>query len=199
MRKSRDEAAETRARIVSTASKMWLDEGLGTVSMRDVMAGADLTPGGFYRHFRSKDQLVGEANQAAFDRLIAKLESETAGKSPAKAVERIVFLYLHQSQAQDQLYLCPLAMLGAELRHCDSQVRAIAADGHRRLVELIVKHLPHKTRREALATASGIVSTMVGAVTLADIAYDSRTANAILNNAQVCIGGVLSSVESYIA
>lgn len=54
------------------------------------------------------------------------------------------------------------------------------------------KHLPDKNRREALSIARGIVSTMVGAVTLADIACDSTTANAILDNAQVFIEGVLS-------
>ena len=192
MRKSRSEAAETRARIVSTASTILLDKGLATASMRDVMARADLTPGGFYRHFRSKDQLVAEANQAAFDRLIAKLESETVGKSPAEAVERIVSLYLHQSQGKERLYLCPLAMLGAELRNCDSQVRAVAMHGHQRLVALIADHLTRRSRHEALATASGILSTLVGAVTLADIAPDPRTANAILNNAWRFIKGLLS-------
>lgn len=187
MRKSRSETAETRARIVSTASKMFLDRGLGVVGMRDIMAGANLTPGGFYRHFQSKDQLIAEANSAAFDRLLARLETEIVGKSPAKALERIVFLYLHQSQGKERPYLCPLAMLGAELGHSDSQVRAVALNGYRRLVQLVADNLTHQTRREALAAASGIVSTLVGAVTLADTASDSATASAILNNAEALI------------
>jgi hypothetical protein len=45
----------------------------------------------------------------------------------------------------------------------------------------------HRTEREALAAASGIVSTMVGAVTLANIAPDAATAGAILKNAQALI------------
>ncbi len=52
--------------------------------MRDVMAGASLTPGAFYRHFRSKDRLIAEASSAAFDRSFAMLESETVGKSPLR-------------------------------------------------------------------------------------------------------------------
>ena len=187
MRKSRAEAAETRARILSTASKMFLDKGLGTVGMRDVMAGASLTPGGFYRHFRSKDRLIAEASSAAFDRAFAMLESETVGKSPAQAVERIVSLYLGQSQGRHKLYLCPLAMLGAELSHSDPQVRAVAINGYQRIVQLIANHLTHRTRRGAFATASGIVSTLVGAVTLADIAQDSAMASAILSNAKALI------------
>ena len=191
MRKSRAQAAETRALILSTASTMFLDKGLGTVGMRDVMAGANLTPGGFYRHFPSKDRLIAEATSAAFDRAFAMLEGETVGKSPAQAVERIVSVYLGQSQVAERPYLCPLAMLGAELRHSDPQVRTIAIKGYQRIVQLIADHLEHRTRRGALAIASGILSTLVGAVTLAEIAPDPAVANAILRNAKVVIKGLI--------
>lgn len=187
MRKSRVQAAKTRERILSTATKLFLDKGLGTVGMRDVMAGANLAPGGFYRHFKSKDLLIAEASRAAFERAFVMLESEASGKSPVQAVERIVSVYLAQSQVKGKPYLCPLAMLGAELRHSDPQMRAIAIHGYQRIVQLIADHLEHRTRRGALATASGIVSTLVGAVTLAGIALDQTTANAILSNARTLI------------
>ena len=187
MRKSRSEAAETRARIVATASSMFLDQGLAAVGTREVMAGADLTPGGFYRHFQSKDQLIAEAISAAFDRLIAMFESEIKGMPAAEAVERIVWLYLHQSQQEENPYLCPLAALGAELSHADPQVREVARKGYQHLVQLIAKHHPQLTKSEALVSASGIVSTMVGAVTLADIAPNPATARDILRDAQALI------------
>ena len=187
MRKSRIQAAETRARILSTASTMFLDKGLGTVGMRDVMAGANLTPGGFYRHFPSKDQLIAEATSAVFDRAFAMLESETVGKSPAQAVERIVSVYLGQAQVTNKPFLCPLAMLGAELRHSSPQVRAIANHGYQRIVQLIASRLENRTRRAALVTAGGIVSTLVGAVTLAEIAPEPAIASAILSNAKALI------------
>jgi TetR/AcrR family transcriptional repressor of nem operon len=166
---------------------MFLDQGLGTVGMRDVMAGADLAPGGFYKHFQSKDQLIAEASSDAFDRAYTMFESETADKSPAQAIERIVSLYLQQSQAKEKPYRCPLAMFGTELRHSDPLVRAIAIEGYQRLIQLIARHLTHQTKRKALTTASGIISTLVGAVALAEIAPDSAMASAILKNAKVTI------------
>ena len=187
MRKSRAETSESKARILSTASKMFLDKGLETVGMRDIMAGAGLAPGGFYRHFGSKDRLIAEASHTAFDHAFEMLQSETVGKSPAQAVERIISVYLGQSQVRERPYLCPLAMLGAELRHSDPQVRAVAINGYQRIVQLIANHLTDQTRRGALITASGIVSTLVGAVTLAEIASDSAMASAILRNAKVLI------------
>ena len=164
-----------------------MDRGLGAVGMRDVMAGASLTPGGFYRHFRSKDRLIAEASSAAFDRAFAMLEGETAGKSQAQAVERIVSVYLGQSQVAEKPYLCPLAMIGAELRHSDPQVRAIAINGYQRIVQLIASRLENRTKRAALVTAGGIVSTLVGAVTLAEIAPEPAIASAILSNAKALI------------
>lgn len=187
MRKSRAETAETRTRILSTASRLFLDRGLGAVGMRDVMAGASLTPGGFYRHFRSKDRLIAEASSAALDRAFAMLEGETAGKSQAQAVNRIVSVYLGQSQVAEKPYLCPLAMIGSELRHSDPQVRAIAINGYQRIVQLVASRLENRTKRAALVTAGGIVSMLVGAVTLAEIAPEPAIASAILSNAKAFI------------
>jgi TetR/AcrR family transcriptional repressor of nem operon len=192
MRRSRSEAAQTRDRIVSTASQMFLDKGLAAVGMRDLMAAADLTQGGFYRHFQSKDQLIAEASSAAFDRLFAMFESETADKSPAQAVERIITLYLGQSQYEGNTYLCPLAMLGAELTHCDQQLREVATTGHQRLVRLIADRLTHLPRPKRMVTASAIVSTMVGAVTLANIAPDPAKAKSILGDAKKLLRSLLT-------
>ena len=118
MRKSKSEAAATRERIIATASRLVLEKGLATVGMRDLMQAAGLTPGGFYRHFASRDDLIAEAIRAAFDRLLIMLESEIADKIPAKQLEVIVSIYLGQSRNAIQVeapYLCPLAQLGAEM------------------------------------------------------------------------------------
>ncbi len=186
MRKSRSDTAETKERIVSTASAMFLDKGLEAVGMREIMGAANLTQGGFYRHFGSKEELVIEANRRAFDHLLTMLESETLGKSSQDAVERIVSLYLSQVR-EGSIYRCPLSMIGAELSHFDTEVRAVAVSGHRRLVQLLADHLPNRGKAEALGIASGIVSTMVGAVTLAHIAPDPVTAAAIVRNAEALI------------
>lgn len=187
MRKSRAETAQTRGRIVLTAAKMFLEKGLSGVGMRDIMGAARLTQGGFYRHFASREQLIAEANGRAFDQLLEMFVNEIQGMPPPEALKKIVAIYLGQSRGKKQAYLCPLAMLGAELSHSDQQVRAVAINGYQRLVQLVADQLRHLSRREALARASGMVSALVGAVTLAEIASDRATANAILSNARALI------------
>jgi TetR/AcrR family transcriptional regulator, transcriptional repressor for nem operon len=198
MRRSRSDAAETRERIVSTASKMFMTKGLEAVGMRDIMSAAGLTPGGFYRHFESKEQLIAEANRGAFDRLLAMFETQTRAMSPGEALDKIVSLYLNQSQGEGNTFLCPLSMVGTELGHCEPQVRAVAADGYQRLVQLVadrVSELGRDLGRDAaLTTASGVVSTMTGAVMLANIAGDKAAAKSILSNAHAAIKALLAPV-----
>src|SRR5260370_7801273 len=61
MRKSKEEAAETRARIIRKASKEFNQHGIAGTGLSDVMKSAGLTHGGFYKHFQSKDKLLAEA------------------------------------------------------------------------------------------------------------------------------------------
>src|SRR5262249_50697110 len=70
MRKSREEAAETRKRIVRAAACKFREKGIDATGLADVMKAAGLTHGGFYKHFASKDQLVAEATTAALDTLL---------------------------------------------------------------------------------------------------------------------------------
>src|ERR1700740_58096 len=65
MRKSKQEAVETRRRIVKAAAAKFRQNGIGGTGLSDLMAAAGLTHGGFYRHFDSKDQIVAEACAAA--------------------------------------------------------------------------------------------------------------------------------------
>ncbi len=164
--------------------------------MRDIMAAAGLTPGGFYRHFESKEQLIAEANDAAFDHLLTMFETRTAGKSPVEALETIVSLYLNQAQREGNTYFCPLSMIGAELSHCGPKAREVAMNGYQRLVQVLADRLPHLGKDEALAASSGLVSTMVGAVMLSNIAPDKATAKSILSDAQALIRARLSPEES---
>src|SRR5260370_38066471 len=61
MRVSREKAAENRERIVETAARLFRENGFDGVGVDAIMNAAGLTHGGFYGHFRSKDDLAAEA------------------------------------------------------------------------------------------------------------------------------------------
>jgi TetR/AcrR family transcriptional regulator, transcriptional repressor for nem operon len=187
MKKTRTETQATRARIVANASVMILKKGLAAVGMREVMAASSLTQGGFYRHFASRDELVAEAYELALDHLFEMIEYETTDKPAAKALSTVINIYLDQSEDDENTVLCPLAMLGSELTHCDPKIRAIAMDGHTRLVEFIREQLIRLGRKNASVLANSITSTLVGAVTLSNIANEDSEARRILMTAKISL------------
>jgi len=56
--------ARTRAKIVEGARVMFNRHGFEQVSIDDIMQHVGLTRGGFYNHFKSKDELYAEAVQS---------------------------------------------------------------------------------------------------------------------------------------
>ena len=74
MRKSKEEAAETRRRIVTAAAGEFREHGIVATGLADLMKAAGLTHGGFYKHFESKDQVVAEACAEAMS-LLEKLHA----------------------------------------------------------------------------------------------------------------------------
>ena len=60
MRVTREQMAEHRRKILESAGKLFRAKGFEAVTVADVMQAAGLTHGGFYGHFKSKDDLIAE-------------------------------------------------------------------------------------------------------------------------------------------
>lgn len=190
MKRSKIDTADTRKRIVSTASRLFLEKGLAETGIANIMAAAGLTQGGFYRHFDSKDQLIAEANSAANDQMFDYYAVAVAGKPPREALDTVVRLYLHQSQGAPE-WMCPLPNLGSELRNSDKQVRTGAMDGYQRLVFFFATLTAELGVPEPVHVADAIVATMVGAVMLSRLADNPAIAQSILDNTQLAVAALL--------
>src|ERR1700729_1396343 len=134
MRKSREEAAQTRKRIVKSASEEFRKCGIVATGLADLMSAAGLTHGGFYKHFESKDQLVAEACAEAMVAPIGKMTAAASGGPGAAAA-----MYLSTVHRDNPASGCPLAAIGSELSRSDEQTRAVATEGFRKLVEIMAK------------------------------------------------------------
>lgn len=180
MRKSRSETVQSRARILSNASRLFLTQGISSVGTREIMSASGIAQGGFYRHFDSKEQLLEETYHKVLENLFAMFEERTAGMSPRDALTTIVRLYLSQSPGISDVDLCPLAMLGSELKRTSEDVRNVAILGYERFVRLLESHLAKMDKPHPRTLATAISSALVGAVTLASIGSDKSTAKQIL-------------------
>src|SRR2546423_12189875 len=86
-----------------------------------IMKGAGLTHGGFYGHFRSKDDLAAEAVTRA-------LQRSTERQSRFTDLNDLVSDYLSQRHRADRADGCAIAALGAEMaRQGEGMRRGVTA------------------------------------------------------------------------
>jgi TetR/AcrR family transcriptional repressor of nem operon len=154
--------AETRARIIEAASRLFRERGIDGAGVDAIMAEAGLTHGGFYLHFASKEALAAEV-------CVRRLEASADRWEAAEALDRIVDSYLSLDQG------CPLVCLGAELGR-----RADADSGVGGAAERMAAALARLSPGGGMEQGWAALSTLVGAVTLARACGDPDKAAAIL-------------------
>lgn len=181
MRVSRQKAAENRQRIVEAAARLFRDDGFDGVGLDAIMKEAELTHGGFYGHFASKDALMAEAMAHALDR-------STAWQQRLGSLAELVAGYLSDRHRTDRANGCAVAALGADIARQNPALRKTMTAGVRHQIDRIVSLLKQGTRaarrRRAIATYAG----MVGALTLARAVDDPALAREILTAARDAFG-----------
>jgi TetR/AcrR family transcriptional repressor of nem operon len=182
MRVSREQAAENRQRIVQTAARMFREHGFDGVGVDAIMNGAGLTHGGFYGHFRSKDDLAAEAVTRALARGVEKQSRYTK-------LNDLVSGYLSERHRDDRANGCAIAALGADIVRQGEGVRGALTTYVReqidRFTSLLRNGAAASRRRRAITTLAG----MVGALTLARAVDDPALSEEILTVARETFGG----------
>jgi TetR/AcrR family transcriptional repressor of nem operon len=153
-----DHKQQTRDRIVDVAATALRAKGIDGVSIAEIMAEAGLTHGGFYAHFKSKDELIGAALGRAGRETIERLSSDLG-------IDGVIDTYLSEGHATHTERGCALAALGPELIRGSDRLREGLAAGVARRIEWVRQQLPESEATEENAMA--LVATMLGGVLLA--------------------------------
>jgi TetR/AcrR family transcriptional regulator, transcriptional repressor for nem operon len=164
MRRSKEDTAKTRASIVEAASLSFRKSGICETALTDLMEAAGLTHGGFYRHFASKDDLIAEATEAAFNSTIEEMQASKSRNR--KGVRAIAEDYLSPEHRTDRAHGCPLAALASELSRSDKVTRAAATEGIVKMIDTVAAQINDRRPKEVERAAMAIVATMFGALTM---------------------------------
>ena len=121
MKVSKAQAQENRARIVDTAVTLFRERGFDGVGVADLMAAAGFTHGGFYKHFRSKVDLMAEATASGIE--------QSAAKSSGLAPEAFVNFYLSRQHRDAPGMGCTVAALSGDTARQSDDVKAKFASG----------------------------------------------------------------------
>ncbi|WP_049734351.1 TetR/AcrR family transcriptional regulator [Rhizobium ecuadorense] len=181
MRVSRAQAEANRETVINVASRLFREHGFDGIGLKDLMKGAGLTQGGFYKQFESKDDLVALASGRAMESAIRRWSRVAAGS--ADPLEAVVGMYLstgHQGEKGDG---CPLAALGSDAARQSAEVRAPFQNGIEAHLQVLDELIPASDGAKPYDKAMVVLSLMVGAVTISRIMTDQGMSERLLEAA----------------
>jgi TetR/AcrR family transcriptional repressor of nem operon len=188
---SKAEKAESHKRIVKVAADLFRERGVNGIGLAELMESAQLTHGGFYRHFSSRDDLVAEAVERALADGSAVATAIAA--HPQSTIGSVVDAYLSLAHRDRVAASCAVTTLAGDIARAGERPRTAYTQQVERYVELIVKlidHLPPKKRRAAAVTA---LATLVGAVSMARAVNDDKLSREILKSASDALKAQLAA------
>jgi TetR/AcrR family transcriptional repressor of nem operon len=164
MRVSRLQAAENRERILDVATRLFRERGIDGIGVDDLMKAAGLTHGGFYGHFKSKEDLVAQACARAVTRMRQNWTT-VIDQSTGDPLEALAATYLTPKHRDGAGRGCPMAALGSEIARQGDTVRHAFTDELRPFFDYlstIVRGDSNARRRQkALASYASLVGALI--------------------------------------
>lgn len=184
MRVSRERAAENRKRVIETASRLFRENGFDGIGLKDLMAGAGLTQGGFYKQFASKDELVAVATRRALESVTERWSTAAAAR-PEDSLRAVCEFYLSRGHSAERADGCPIVALGSDAARQGPEVKAAFEAGMLGHLAMVTGWLGEGREDEAMV----VLSTMVGALLLSRIVNDKSLAERFLETAAASVTG----------
>jgi TetR/AcrR family transcriptional repressor of nem operon len=179
MRYKSGHKAQTHRAIVAAAACQLRTSGIGGVSIGGLMQQVQLTHGGFYEHFASKDALIIETIQQAFqsgETLVAQAENQP----PEGRIAWFIRCYLSRTHRDHPESGCMLPALASDIARQSAPVRAAFAEALAGYCARLAALLPGTDDAAKLAAAHALLASMAGAIALARATADSALSDALL-------------------
>ena len=173
MRVTPEKAAENREQIVAAAAKLFSEKGFDAVGVDAVMGQLGLTHGGFYRYFRSKQELAAAA-------IAHRLAITAARQDRAQTWPDYVDAYLSEDHRDNPAEGCPIAALAADVARQGDKVRDELTADLPGALERLGERMPAGGPAPRRAQAIGALAGMVGALVLARAVNDPALSSEIL-------------------
>ncbi|MBZ9890986.1 TetR/AcrR family transcriptional regulator [Mesorhizobium sp. BR1-1-3] len=182
MRVSRTQAAENRETVINVASRLFRERGFDGIGLKDLMKGAGLTQGAFYKQFESKDDLAALASRRAMESATHKWSAATAA-NPGNPLDGVISFYLSMDHRGEKMDGCPVVALGSDAARQGAEVKASFEAGIKAYLEMLGGWVGEGDSEKTGNKAMAVLSTMVGAVVLSRVVNDPDLAQAFLDAA----------------
>jgi TetR/AcrR family transcriptional regulator, transcriptional repressor for nem operon len=184
MRYSLEHKAQNHEKIISVAARSFREHGADSNGIGTVMKKVGLTKGGFYRHFKSKDDLFVEAVARALDETGRGMVEVAKAAPEGQALRAIIERYLSVGHANSPGTGCVRAALGPELSRKPVAVRRRIEALLEAYRERILPFMPGHTPEEKRAKIRLLFPSMSGVLMMARVISTPERREQILMEAR---------------
>lgn len=181
MRVSRAQAKANRENVINVASKLFREHGFNGIGLSNLMKGAGLTQGGFYKQFSSKDDLIVKASASALENSNNRWANLIAGSSDP--LRELLSFYLSAAHLQERAEGCVIASLAPDAARHSPELRQTFQSGIEGHLELLDGLVSAGAGEDARERSMVTLSTMVGALVMARAVDDEEMSNQFLTAA----------------
>jgi TetR/AcrR family transcriptional regulator, transcriptional repressor for nem operon len=172
MRYSAEHKAQNHEKILSVAARTFRERGGDSSGIGTVLKKAGLKKGGFYRHFKSKDDLFVEAVARALDETGRGMEEVAKSAPEGQALRAMIERYLSVGHANSPGSGCVRAALGPELARKPLSVRKRIEALLEAYRERLSPFVPGRTREERLEKCRLLFPSMAGVLMMVRVIAD---------------------------
>lgn len=180
-RYSKNHKDKTHQKIISKAARLFREKGYQEAGVKKVMQAVGLTQGGFYAHFKSKDDLLREVLIEAFSR---KREEWVTGFDVLKEDQKFAKLvgrYFSRGHRDHKATGCPATSLVTEIERSNKKLRQVFESELLKSLELIQKYSPSYKNFNSEEVALIITILGTGAIALSRAVANPNFSDKILH------------------
>src|SRR5258708_1397865 len=184
----------TKKRVIESARKQFNQRGFDNVSVKQIMAGAGMTHGSFYKYFKDKSALYSEVLSCFLTdpNWGPRWEGITVDLKAIDAGAQIIRAYLSRQHFDDVENSCPMVALPTEVRRSSPVVKTAFETIFLTMVALLQRSVVGKgrVRREK---AQGIAALCIGGLIVSRALRDMMHADKLR---EACMAVALGLMDS---
>ncbi|MBL4808160.1 MAG: TetR/AcrR family transcriptional regulator [Rhodobacteraceae bacterium] len=162
--------ARTRRQIIDSARKLFNVHGFDGASIDQIMANAGFSRGGFYHHFKNKEDVFAEAVSSLLQKTTSEKPADDQLEGPA-LIKAVMEGYLSEQHSQNVEDQCPMIAVPSDVARAGPGVQRSYKMVFDAMLELFEQNLAPAgpdTRRQALTLCILSIGGMVLARSLGD-------------------------------
>ena len=196
MKRTQEQKAETRQRILLAASRGFRSHGFAGIGVDGIAKAAGVTSGAFYAHFGSKDGAFEAALAAGLDEVIQAVPT-FQNESGSEWVHAFADYYLGRAHRDDLAGGCAMTTLSPEIARADPETHAAYEAKMTRIADLLANGLKGGSKDQRRARAWSMLGVLIGGLTIARAVKTQKIAEEVasaIRNAAVNVAGEASDM-----